>query len=148
MNVFQQEVVFRNEDDEEVHQLLIGDLDDNDPMELTAVTDLSYLLIETNEQMKDYTTQVIDGMFLDGEIAPMKNWDVSQVTSMKGIFKYCELHEVDLTGWDVSNVKDFSEMFKKSYLQKVVGIETWKVSKDADLSEMFQDCPFQPVHSL
>lgn len=40
-----------------------------------------------------------------------KDWDVSEVTTMRGLFAGFQLFNDDISGWDVRNVLDFSGMF-------------------------------------
>ena len=48
----------------------------------------------------DFPTKGIE--FVD--INPLNNWDTSSVTSMQGVFAYCYLVEVDLSGFNMSKV--------------------------------------------
>ena len=43
---------------------------------------------------------------------PINNWDVSQVTSMKLLFKDKSTFNSNISGWDVSNVKNMQQMFQ------------------------------------
>ena len=42
----------------------------------------------------------------------IENLDVSEMTSMKGMFSLAPDFDADLSKWDVSKVSDVSEMFK------------------------------------
>ena len=47
------------------------------------------------------------GIFLKTEIKGIENWDISNWTSMYGLFDSDKPVKSDLSYWDVSNVKDF-----------------------------------------
>ena len=42
-------------------------------------------------------------------------WDVSNVTSMSGMFSHAYLFNQDVGGWDVSNVTSMVNMFEYAY---------------------------------
>ena len=42
---------------------------------------------------------------------PLNDWDVSNVTNMRAMFKNSEEFNQPLNDWDVSNVTNMSEMF-------------------------------------
>jgi surface protein len=56
-------------------------------------------------------------------------WNVSNVTSMKGIFKEAQSFTQDISNWDVSNVIDMSEIFynAKSFNKDIGGWDTSKL---------------------
>ena len=66
----------------------------------------------------------------------MPNWDVSQVTSMKGLFHYALKFNEDIGAWDVSQVTDFERMFQmtKEFQQN---INDWDVSKVTNMNWIF-----------
>ena len=64
----------------------------------------------------------------------ISSWDVSNVTSMEGMFKNHE-NTSDLSHWDVSNVTNMSGMFANA--GGLSGISNWDVSNVEDMSSMF-----------
>lgn len=69
----------------------------------------------------------------------ISEWDVTNVTSMMGMFYGCEDFNCDLSNWNVSSVIDMSYMFFNcenfnSDLSK------WNVSNVEIMSHMFNDC--------
>ena len=66
----------------------------------------------------------------------ISGWDVSNVTSMRCIFRGASSFYQDVTDWDVSNVTDMSDMFSgaSSFNQDVSG---WDVSKVTTMRNMF-----------
>ncbi|MFV0483296.1 MAG: BspA family leucine-rich repeat surface protein [Bacteroidales bacterium] len=67
----------------------------------------------------------------------MNNWDVSTITSMKGLFKEAALFNQVLDNWDVSGVENMSEMFKLAVaFDQDIG--DWNISKLTDATEMFE----------
>ena len=72
----------------------------------------------------------------------LRDLDVSEVTSMRGLFQGCKNLEVlDVTGWDTSKVTDMHGMF--SYcpsLEWLDGVKDFNTSKVTDMSSMFDGC--------
>lgn len=74
-------------------------------------------------------------------IKDIKNWDVSNVTTMKYMFDSCSsLTSLDLSGWDTSNVTDISSMF--GYCGKLTSLDLsgWNTLNVTNTSLMFEDC--------
>ena len=88
----------------------------------SLVTDMSYLFFENKD-----LNESID------------NWDVSNVTTMKSMFKE-SIFNLPIGGWDVSNVEDMSQMFYNSLFNQQIG--DWDVSNVTDMSFMFTESIF------
>lgn len=71
--------------------------------------------------------------------SPLANWDVSKITNMNSMFETCENFNQPLESWDVSHVTDMSRMFAEcsSFNQPLT---KWDVSKVNDMSGMFANC--------
>ena len=69
----------------------------------------------------------------------ISRWDVSNVTSMDSMFKFCSKFNCDISQWDVSNVKVMYKMFYgcKKFNQDIGG---WKVDNVESIIDMFYDC--------
>ena len=53
-------------------------------------------------------------MFFNNAIAfnqDISDWDVSNATDMRGMFRQAEAYNQDMAGWDIGNVTEMLEMF-------------------------------------
>ena len=82
------------------------------------------------------STNPVDGMCSDSEYGAMPNWDVSQVTNMKGAFDQSSDFNADIRNWDVSSVTSMFGMFAlaTSFNQP---IGDWNVSNVTNMEFMF-----------
>ena len=72
-------------------------------------------------------------------IIGLEDWDVSEVTNMKEMFRDCDNFNADLSKWNVSSVKDMSYMFSdcKKFNSD---LSKWDVSGVKDMTYMFWNC--------
>ena len=75
------------------------------------------------------------GLFLRTEIKGMENWDVSNWTSMNGLFDSDKPIKSDLSYWDVSSVEDFRLAMQLETTNP--NINNWDVSKATNMSGFF-----------
>lgn len=69
----------------------------------------------------------------------VSSWNVSKVTSMKGMFEGCNKFSQDLSSWDVSNVTNMSNMF--AYCRNFNSdLSDWDVSSVINMDNMFLMC--------
>ena len=110
----------------------------------TAV-DLAWLknVINTYSDLSTLVTTKVEitneasatGLFLRTEIKGMENWDVSNWTSMYGLFDSDKPIKSDLSYWDVSNVEDFRLAMQLETTNP--NINNWDVSKATNMSGFF-----------
>jgi len=94
-----------------------------------------------NNNIKGYVNSYInnkEGLPSDLQ-KPINDWDVSNVTNMKGMFSgYLEFNE-SLEDWNVSNVTNMNEMFYDC-AKFNQSLAKWNVSKVESMSSMFENC--------
>ena len=71
---------------------------------LNTYSDMS-ILVTTKVEISNEASAT--GLFSRTEIKGIENWDVSNWTSMNGLFDSDRPIKSDLSYWDVSNVEDF-----------------------------------------
>ena len=100
--------------------------DDKDPSKVVTTK------VETSSSVS-----AVAGLFLTTgkEIKGIEGWDVSNWTSMQGIFYSAEPVNADLSGWDVSQVTDMQLFMRLGDVN--ININNWDVSNATDMSKMF-----------
>ncbi len=101
---------------------------------LNTYSDLS-TLVTTKVEITNEDSAA--GLFLRTEIKGMENWDVSNWTSMNGLFDSDKPIKSDLSYWDVSNVKDFRIAIQLETTNP--NINNWDVSKATNMSGFFSN---------
>ena len=99
---------------------------------LNTYSDLS-VLVTTKVEITNEASAT--GLFLRTEIKGMENWDVSNWTSMYGLFDSDKPIKSDLSYWDVSNVEDFRLAMQLENTNP--NINNWDVSKATNMSGFF-----------
>ena len=99
---------------------------------LNTYSDLS-TLVTTKVEITNEDSAA--GLFLRTEIKGMENWDVSNWTSMYGLFDSDKPIKSDLSYWDVSNVEDFRLVMQLENTNP--NINNWDVSKATNMSGFF-----------
>lgn len=80
---------------------------------------------------------------LDPVEIDISEWDVSNVTSMKGMFDGCRYLKTtgDLGNWDISSLKTTAFMFNGCNILKNIGdLSKWDISNIENMKCMFQGC--------
>ena len=99
---------------------------------LNTYSDLSTLV---TTKVKITNEASATDLFLRTEIKGMENWDVSNWTSMNGLFDSDKPIKSDLSYWDVSNVEDFRLGMQLETINP--NINNWDVSKATNMSDFF-----------
>ena len=99
---------------------------------LNTYSDLSTLV---TTKVKITNEASATDLFLRTEIKGMENWDVSNWTSMYGLFDSDKPIKSDLSYWDVSNVEDFRLAMQLETTNP--NINNWDVSKATNMSGFF-----------
>ena len=66
----------------------------------------------------------------------ISNWDVSNVTDMKGLFKDHKYFNNDISGWNTSNVTTMEDMFFQACAFNQP-LNSWNTSKVTTMEDMF-----------
>ena len=101
---------------------------------LNTFSDLSTLVTTKVEITNEASAE---GLFLRTEIIGMENWDISNWTSMYGLFDSDKPIKSDLSYWNVSNVEDFRLAMQLETTNP--NINNWDVSKATNMSGFFSD---------
>ena len=99
---------------------------------LNTYSDLSTLV---TSKLKITSEASAKGLFSKTEIKGMENWDVSNWTSMNGLFDSDKPIKSDLSYWDVSSVEDFRLAMQLETTNP--NINNWDVSKATNMSGFF-----------
>ncbi len=103
------------------------------------------LSLTTLEGLKRWNTSKVTDLswtFKNTSISSLKgleNWDVSSVTTLLATFQdNPNLTSVEeLANWDTSNVKNIDQLFLKTALEDLHGLENWDVSKVTGFINVF-----------
>ncbi len=85
-------------------------------------------------KIKDFSFLFYNSVELNNFRGDISNWDVSNVTIMKSMFKSSEFNG-DISNWDVSNVIDMNRMFFSSKFNQ--NIFNWNITNVRDMENMF-----------
>ncbi|MEE9444464.1 MAG: BspA family leucine-rich repeat surface protein [Cocleimonas sp.] len=112
-------------------------LDENNPTRIVEI-----------KQWGTQKWQSLDNAFYNAtnmKITATDKPDLSQTTSMSGMFSKTDVFNAEISDWDVSNVTDFSNMFKdaKAFNQD---ISNWTIRPDAKLDGMFEGSAYTHPH--
>lgn len=69
----------------------------------------------------------------------LSNWDTSNVTNMKSMFRGTSLKKLNLNNWDTSNVTDMSFMFSESNNITELDLNHLNTGKVKDMNNMFNN---------
>ena len=100
---------------------------------LNTYSDLSTLVTSKLKITSDASAK---GLFSKTEIKGMENWDVSNWTSMYGLFDSDKPIKSDLSYWDVSNVEDFRLAMQLETTNP--NINNWDVREATNMSGFFR----------
>ena len=105
------------------------DLSECGTWDTSLITDMSFLI----DSMQVHSNPHFEGL---------KEWDMSNVTTMRGMFDACEfLTTIDCSSWDVTNVVDMRDMFKEcKRLTHVTGLNEWVLTSVTKMQRMFDGC--------
>ncbi|GMH86769.1 hypothetical protein TrST_g13165 [Triparma strigata] len=73
----------------------------------------------------------------EAKFGPISEWDVSEVRSMKGLFKDAKWFNADISGWNVESVRDMAYMFSGASSFDS-DLPLWDVREVKDMSYMIE----------
>ena len=123
-------------------------------IDVSRITDMSYLfsshkvsgfgLSDFNGDISEWDVSNVTnmrGMFLGAYLfnQHIMDWDVSNVTNMAGMFQHSTSFNQPISNWDVSGVEFMHNMFSfaKSFNQD---LSKWKINNKCNVTDMFWDC--------
>ena len=92
---------------------------------------------QTTEELQELIENLIKER---GNAADLNDIDVSNITSMKGLFSKINGFRGNISNWDVSKVTDMESMFYDCPQFDFTQIEDWDVSSLKYANWMFEDC--------
>ena len=100
-----------------------------------------------NVNLNDINTSEITNMealfnskYLCDFCGDVSDWDVSNVTTMQGMFNGCKKFDCNLSKWNVDNVTDMRGLFYECESFRGEGLDTWDVSNVTDMEGTFGYC--------
>ena len=134
----------------ELFNILYEEIDNNEPkcslnhIDTSEITDMSdifswtHSLAHWNGDMSEWDVsnvtdmrEMFKGSYFDGDLS---RWDVSNVETMNGMFWNSAFNQ-DISGWDISNVIDMEYMFNKSVFNQ--DISNWELNPKCKTKNMF-----------
>jgi surface protein len=108
--------------------------------DVSEITDMSHIFRGWGNNYTVETLQFLHDNFGNpdyGDIG-LNNWNVSNVTNMKGMFLQCFNFNQDISSWKVFNVINMEQMFSEchNFNQDISG---WNVEKVTNMRNMFFD---------
>ena len=128
--VRQEDMITTNEELKNRIQELYKEQGEGDTLDVSSLTDLIKCDDFSNLFRRFYKVERIIGL---------EDWDVSEVTNMRGMFGGCINFNSDLSKWDVSNVENMREMFWDCQTFNS-DLSNWDVSNVEDMGFMFYNC--------
>jgi len=91
---------------------------------------------KTKDELKDILIEKLE----KDDNAYLNDIDTSKITDMSGLFFGLDPHNIDISDWDVSNVTNMRYMFRNCSNFKGNGLENWDVSNVENMYYMFEYC--------
>ena len=100
-----------------------------------------YDAFDDGERLESGIRTAVEAWFTDRAAAkalygPIASWDVSELTSMRGLFRVKREFDEDLSRWDVSNVRNMADMFRGATSFRA-NISGWDVGRVEGMQFMF-----------
>ena len=140
----------------ELFNILYEEIDNNGPkcslnhIDTSEITDMSdifswtHSLAHWNGDMSEWDVsnvtdmrEMFKGSYFDGDLS---RWDVSKVENMRDMFESSHFNNDSICDWDVSNVETMNGMFWNSAFNQ--DISSWDISNVIDMECMFSKSVF------
>lgn len=114
----------------------------------TAITDWSNLATWNTSAVTSLEDTFRSSSFNDAAGTYISGWNVSNVTTLYGLFANTSLTTIDLSGWNTSNVTDMSSMFGGSASLATANLSGWDVSNVTNMNFMFAATAIGTVNGI
>ena len=108
---------------------------------LTAINGLEHLDVSQTTVMKQMFRNAETLQTTDTAPLNIKNWDISNVTDISGMFASCRyVTKLDVSGWNTGHVQNMASTFEYCWNLRELDVSGWNTSNVTTMSSLFKNC--------